>query len=369
MKLTTLKMHFGQIKRNVYKITLISFVALSAGLLASCKEHKESSAISFKNPEQGKEYVLGQDVRVELDVPKGETVSSVTYMLDEKLLGKSADAAPVTFKSADLSLGYKLLSAIVDHNQTKDTITVNIVFKSAVKPAIYGYQVVNTFPHDTTSYTQGLEYHDGRFLESTGEYGTSTLRWVDPKTGKSLQRIDIDKQYFAEGSTLIDNKVVMLTWQNNMGIVYDASSFKQLSTFPYQNSREGWGLTFDGKQLLKSDGTNRIWFLNKDNLVEEKYIEVYDDKGQVDQLNELEYIDGKLYANIYQSDRIAIINPATGVVEAYIDASGILPKTDSYSNTDVLNGIAWDAKGKRLYITGKKWDKLFEIKMIPGKGK
>jgi glutamine cyclotransferase len=350
-------------------MTVLSFVALSLTLLVSCKEHNESSAISFKNPEQGKEYVLGQDVRVELDVPKGETVSAVTYLLDNKVLGKSADASTFTFKSTDLSLGYKLLSAVVDHNQIKDTLTVNIVFKSAVKPEIYGYQVLNTFPHDTTSYTQGLEYHGGRFLESTGEYGTSTLRWVDPKTGKTLQRIDIDKQYFAEGSTLIDNKVVMLTWQNNLGIIYDAASFKQISTFPYQNSREGWGLASDGKQLLKSDGTNRIWFLNKDNMTEERYIEVYDDKGQIDQLNELEYIDGKIYANIYQSDKIAIINPATGVVEAYIDATGILPKSDNYMNTDVLNGIAWDAEGKRLYITGKKWDKLFEIKVVPAKTK
>jgi glutamine cyclotransferase len=357
-------MRFGLTKNN---LSIAAAIVLSLTAFAACKSEKTSSAIGFKLPEQGKEYVLGQDVRLELEVPQGETVSGVTYMLDNKVLGTQANAQPFTFKTTDLSLGYKLVSAIVNHQDKKDTVTVNVVFKSPVKPATYSYQVVNTFPHDTTSYTQGIEYHNGRFLESTGLEGQSTLRWVDVKTGKAIKRIDIDKQYFGEGSTLIDNKVIMLTWQNNMGFIYDAATFKQIGTFPYQNSREGWGLTFDGKQLLKSDGTNRIWFLNKDNLKEERSVDVFDDKGQVDQLNELEYIDGKLYSNIYQTNKIAIINPNSGVVEAYIDVTGILPKSDTYPNTDVLNGIAYDKQGKRLFITGKKWDKLFEIKTVPAK--
>jgi glutamine cyclotransferase len=359
-------MRFGPIKN---KVSIAAVFVLSMSAFASCKTEKTSSSIGFKLPEQGKEYTLGQDVRLELDVPTGETVSGVTYMLDQKVLGTQANGQPFTFKTGDLTLGYKLVSAIVSHEAAKDTITVNIVLKSAIKPEIYSYQILNTYPHDTTSYTQGLEYHDGRFLESTGENGQSTLRWVDLKTGKAIKKIDIDQQYFGEGSTLIGNKVVMLTWQNNMGFVYDAATFKQLSTFPYQNSREGWGLTFDGNQLLKSDGTNRIWFLNKESIKEERYIEVFDDKGQVDQLNELEYIDGKLYSNVYQTNKIAIIDPKSGAVESYIDATGILPKSDTYMNTDVLNGIAWDKQGKRLFITGKKWDKLFEIKMVPAKVK
>jgi glutamine cyclotransferase len=357
-------MRFGLTKKN---LSIAAAIVLSLTAFAACKTEKTSTAIGFKLPEQGKEYVLGQDVRLELDVPQGASVSGVTYMLDDKVLGSQSNGQPFTFKTTDLSLGYKLVSAIINHEDKKDTATVNIVFKSPVKPALYSYQVVNTFPHDTTSYTQGLGYYDGRFLESTGENGQSTLRWVDPKTGNAIKKIDIDKQYFGEGSTLVDNKVIMLTWQHNMGFVYDAETFKQLSTFPYQNSREGWGLTFDGKQLLKSDGTNRIWFLNKDNMKEERFIDVFDDKGQVDQLNELEYIDGKLYSNVYQTSKIAIINPNSGVVEAYIDATGILPKSDTYMNTDVLNGIAWDKQGKRLFITGKKWDKLFEIKAVPAK--
>ena len=157
----------------------------------------------------------------------------------------------------------------------------------------------------------------------------------------------------------------MLTWLENVGFVYDGKSLALLDTFPYQNSREGWGLTFDGQQLIKSDGTNRIWFLNKDNYKEEQYIDVYDNNGAVDQLNELEYIDGKIYANIYQTDKIAVINPKNGAIEQYIDLTGILPDKDRFANTDVLNGIAWDAAGKRLFVTGKKFDKLFHIAVIP----
>jgi glutamine cyclotransferase len=363
-------MHFGPANLTLKNSKLLIFTTLLFSIICiSCKQDSNSAdaGFGFKSPEQGKEYLAGQEVQVQLDVPKGETVNSVTYLLDNQQLGTKNDSSAFTFPTKDLTLGYKLVSAVVDHGGTKDTLTVNILIKSSIKPVIYSYEVLNTYPHDTTSYTQGLEYHDGRFLESTGEYGQSTLRWVDVKSGKTLQRMDFEQQYFAEGSTLIDGKVVLLTWQNNMGFVYDAKSFKQLSTFNYQNSREGWGLTFDGKQLLKSDGTNKIWFLNKETYQEEKSIEVFDDKGAVDQLNELEYIDGKLYANVYQSNRIAIIDPKTGAVEAYIDASGILPKSDNFMNTDVLNGIAWDAKAKKLYITGKKWDKLFEIKLVPSK--
>jgi len=363
-------MRFGQANvtiKNTKLIVLFSLILSTACM--SCKQENGGSTpgYGFKAPEQGASYVLGQDVDVQLEVPEGQTIKSVTYMLDSTQLGTKNDGTAFRFPTKDLSLGYKLISAIVDNGTNKDTLTVNILVKSAIKPVIHGYQVVNAFPHDTTSYTQGLEYHDGRLLESTGEVGKSTLRWVELKTGKTLQRIDIAPPYFAEGSTLIDGKVIMLTWQHNMGFVYDAQSFKQLSTFNYQNSREGWGLTFDGKQLLKSDGTNKIWFLNKDNYQEERSIEVYDDQGEVSQLNELEYIDGKLYANIYQSNRIAIIDPKTGAVEAYIDATSILPQSDTFINTDVLNGIAWDAKGKRLFITGKRWDKLFEIKLVPAK--
>jgi len=334
-------------------------------MAVSCNQGKSSAYVSFKLPEQGQGVKQGEELTIQLDVPAAANVTEATYLVDGKVIGTKKDATPFAFKTGNLALGYRLISAVVDDGSKKDTITVNIELKSAITPPIDGYEVVNVFPHDTTSYTQGLEYHDGKFLESTGEYGSSTLRWVDIKSGKSLQRIDIDKKYFAEGVSLVDDKIVLLTWQANMGFIYNPETFKQIGTFPYQNSREGWGLTFDGKQLIKSDGTNRIWFLNKDTYREESYIDVYDDRGQVDQLNELEYIDGKIYANVYQTDNLIIIDPKTGAIERYVDLSGILPEKDKFSNTDVLNGIAWDAKGKRLFVTGKRFDKLFEIKLVP----
>ena len=361
-------MHFGRLSTifSSRKITFLIAAAFVGSVFSSCKDDEDKvEAIGFKLPEQGQSFGLGDEVKVQLDLPGDTKVTSVDYLLDGKSVGKKNDGEQFAFQTKDLSLGYKLITAVVDNGAKKDTVTINIVLKSAVKPAEFTYKVVNTYPHDTASYTQGLEYHNGRFLESTGERGSSQLRWVELQTGKAIQKIDLDKKYFGEGSAMVGNKIIMLTWQENVGFVYDGKSLALLDTFPYQNSREGWGLTFDGQQLIKSDGTNRIWFLNKDNYKEEQYIDVYDNNGAVDQLNELEYIDGKIYANIYQTDKIAVINPKNGAIEQYIDLTGILSEKDRFPNTDVLNGIAWDAAGKRLFVTGKKFSKLFQISVIP----
>jgi glutamine cyclotransferase len=363
-------MHFGQRNKmsNIRKMVPLIGLLLSMVIVVSCKdEGSKAENIGFKLPEQGQSFSLGEDVKVQLDVPADAKVTRVDYLLDGKPAGTENGADEFVLKTADLTLGYKLITAVVEKAAGKDTVTINIVVKSNIKPVNFSYKVLNTYPHDTTSYTQGLEYHNGKFLESTGEYGQSTLRWVDLQTGKALQKITIDPKYFGEGSSLVGDKIVMLTWKENTGFIYDAKSLKELGTFPYQNSREGWGLTFDGKRLMKSDGSNRIYFLNKDNYTEEGAIEVYDNNGQIDQLNELEYIDGKIYANIYQTDKIAVINPLNGAVEQYIDMTGLLPEKDKFANTDVLNGIAWDAAGKRLFVTGKKYDKLFHIALVPAK--
>lgn len=368
-------MHSGQVKRKVtlFKVVLSACLLTGMSVVVACKDTKTSAGtgIMFKLPEQGQSIGLGEDLKVELNVPAGATIKSATYSLDGKEVGSQSSGAPLLVKTAGLSLGYKLITAIVDDGEKKDTLTINVEIKSGLKPAEYGYQIVNTLPHDTSAYTQGLEYHGGRFLESTGQEGHSTLRWVDVKSGKVLQEIKLDSQYFGEGSSLVDGKVVMLTWQNRLGVVYDAKTFKQLSTFPYQSSIEGWGLCFDGKQLLKSDGTNKIWFLNKDTYKEESSIEVYDNNGPVNSLNELEYIDGKVYANVYQKNIIVVIDPKSGVIEKQIDFSGLLPadyyKTPDEQGNNVLNGIAWDKDGKRLFVTGKKWPKMFEVKLIPKK--
>ena len=361
-------MHSGQAKFTLKRsqLILLNFLLLGAALIVSCKEQgMKNDVLGFKLPEQGQTYGLGEEVKVQLDVPAKSKVTNVSYLLDGKAVGTQTNAGSFSIKTADLSLGYKLITAVVDDGTRKDTVTINIVLKSSVKPTDFTYKVVNVFPHDTSSYTQGLEYHNGQFLESAGEYGFSTLKWVALESGKAMEKIDIGKEYFAEGSTLIGDKILMLTWKENTGFVYEAKSLKQIGTFSYQNSREGWGLTHDGQHVIKSDGTNRIWFLNMTDYKEESYIDVYDNNGQVDQLNELEYVDGKIYANIYQTDKIAVIDPKNGAVESYIDMTGILPAKDRFPGTDVLNGIAWDSAGKRLFVTGKKFDKLFHIAVIP----
>ncbi|RZK82325.1 MAG: glutaminyl-peptide cyclotransferase [Pedobacter sp.] len=364
-------MHFGPVKNKIKLLKPATLLVLLIGLfvISSCKDDNIQGGVSFKYPEQGQTFSLGEDVKVSLEVPNGEQVTGATYLVDGEAVALKANADSVVIKTDDFAVGYKLITAIVSRGSVKDTLTINIVMKAGSKPALLGYKVVNVFPHDTSSYTQGLEYHDGKFLESTGLEGQSTLRWVNLQTGQASKKIDLDSQYFGEGSTLVGDKIVMLTWKSNLGFVFDAQSLQQLSTFPYQNSREGWGLAYDGQRLIKSDGSNRIYFLNKNTFKEESAIDVYDNDGPVDSINELEYINGKIYANIYTKDYLVVIDPKSGIVEKKIDLTGLLSKGYSRiprdSNIDVLNGIAWDKVGKRLFVTGKKWPKLFEITLVP----
>ena len=363
-------MHSGPVKKN---LRLIPVFCLAIGLLfvTSCKDKPVVNAIGFKLPEQGQSFGLGEEIKVQLDLPDGEKINSATYLIDGKPAGSSKDTKAVSLKTSGLAVGYRIITAIVDRDGQQDTATINVVMHSGIKPAQYTYKVIKTYPHDTTSYTEGLAYHDGRFLESTGEEGESTLRWVELATGKAIKRLDLDKKYYGEGSALVGDKVVMLTYKTNLGFVYDAKTFKQLDSFNYQTSREGWGLVFDGQHLITSDGSNRLYFMNKDTYKDEKVIDVFDDKGPVDMINELEYIDGKLYANLFTKNDVIVIDPASGIVEKRIDLYGLLPagyfKTDYAIGNNVLNGIAYDQVGKRLFVTGKRWPKLFQIELVPRK--
>jgi glutaminyl-peptide cyclotransferase len=223
-----------------------------------------------------------------------------------------------------------------------------------------GYTVVHTYPHDPESYTQGLVYQDGFLYEGTGREGKSVLRKVELTTGKVLQQVNLLNAYFGEGIVLWKDKIIQLTWRSRIGFVYDLATFKQLRTFTY--SREGWGITHDGKRLIMSDGSSTLYFWDPETLKEIGHLDV-DDKGSpVPELNELEYIHGEIYANVWQTDRIARISPATGHVLGWIDLRGLGPPVDP-STGNVLNGIAYDAKRNRLFVTGKLWPKLFEIKV------
>ena len=222
------------------------------------------------------------------------------------------------------------------------------------------YKVIATFPHDTTSFTQGLVFADGELYESTGLNGESTLRRVDITTGKTLQRIDVPKQYFAEGLALVGDELLQLTWQHRLGFVYDRKTFKQKRTFTYNT--EGWGIAYDGaSRLIMSDGTDTLTYLDPKTFAATKTLRVRDAGRPISNLNELEWIEGEIWANVWQTDRIARISPSTGEVNAWIDFSSLFPRAQRTPPADELNGIAYDKATRRIFITGKKWPKLYQI--------
>jgi glutamine cyclotransferase len=226
----------------------------------------------------------------------------------------------------------------------------------------YTYKVVNTYPHDIYAFTQGLLISDGEMYESTGQNGLSTLRKVELTTGKVVKKVDVPAQYFAEGLAELKGKLYQLTWQSGVGFIYERDTFKKIGEFRY--SGEGWGLTTDGTDLILSDGTNQIRFIDPATFSVKRTISVFGGGLPLDQLNELEYINGEIYANIWKTNSIVKINPQSGKVTGWIDMSNILPEKDRTTQTDVLNGIAFDKEKERLFVTGKRWPKLFEIQLI-----
>ena len=225
----------------------------------------------------------------------------------------------------------------------------------------YKLKVVNEYPHDTHAYTQGLFFYGGELYETTGQYGESTFRKVDLTTGEPKEKLNFNKKYFAEGSTELDGKFYVLTWESKVAFVYDAATMTYEKAYSYP--REGWGITTDGEQLITSDGSSRLYFLDKDFQLKRSVV-VRLDGRPVHYLNELEYIDGKIWANMYLSDLIFIIDPESGNIEGAIDCAGLLSKNLRNDNTDVLNGIAYNPSTKKIYLTGKNWPRLFEIQIV-----
>ena len=224
----------------------------------------------------------------------------------------------------------------------------------------YKLEVVAEYPHDTGSYTQGLFFHDGQMYESTGLHGKSTFRKVDVETGEALEKLNFDKKYFVEGSVIWNGNLYILTWESRVAFIYDAETLEYKSSWKYP--REGWGITTDGKHLIASDGTANLYFMDE-NFAQKKKVLVTIEDRPVRFLNELEYIDGKIWANVYTADEIVIIDPKDGRVEGVIDCRGLLPKELRTPDTDVLNGIAYDEKTGKIYLTGKNWPKIYEIKL------
>ncbi|BCR06041.1 glutaminyl-peptide cyclotransferase [Desulfuromonas versatilis] len=228
---------------------------------------------------------------------------------------------------------------------------------------VYGYRIVNSYPHDPGAFTQGLVYLEGVLYEGTGLQGSSSLRRVDLESGRVEQLQRLAGTLFGEGIAAWGDKLIQLTYRNRLLLVYDRASFRLLATHPYP--REGWGITHDGQRLIVSDGTSVLRFLDPQTFAESGRVAIHDRGRPVERLNELEFVEGEIFANVWQTDRIARIDPQTGEVTGWIDLAGLLPPALRRGNTDVLNGIAYDAKGRRLFVTGKLWPALFEIELLP----
>ncbi len=336
-------------------------LALSIVTITSCSD----TGYKFKL-NTSKKTTLGKKAAIKFEQLKGEKIDSVQLFVDKKRVNKNETS--VAINTADFGVGKHAVTALAFYPNKSKKINNSIEILAKDAPAVYSYKIINTFPHDKDAYTQGLEYKDGFLYETTGRRGQSTLRKVDIKTGEVLQKVGLDKKYFGEGMTILNNKIYWLTWQARKGFVYDLDTFKQVGEFDYNHSNEGWGLTHNDNELIKSDGTNKIWFLNSENQKEKRNIQVYTNKYPVDNLNEIELINGKIYANKWQQNSIVIINSETGVVEGVANLNGLRDIVAKEQNLepsdDVLNGIAYDSENNRLFVTGKHWGKLFEIELI-----
>ena len=319
----------------------------------------------IKNPESEQRFKFGENMQIILE-PLDDTpvIDSVIYLFGSDKIGKSISKPWVcNWKVLGIKIGKNTISTLVYYNnKATSTNRVSVVILPDKQPENLSYRILNVYPHDIHAYTQGLIYENGFLYEGTGQYNESSLREVNIKTGEPLRVVNLPGEIFGEGITIFGSRIFQLTYKSQVGFVYDKESFERLQKVYYEN-KEGWGLTNDGSHLIMSDGSNLIYFMDPEYFTEISRLEVYDEKGPVERLNELEYINGKIYANIYGSDEIVVIDPKSGAVIAKIDFKGILPEKDMHSRIDVFNGIAYNTDNQTLFVTGKYWPKLFEVKL------
>ncbi|MCK0159781.1 glutaminyl-peptide cyclotransferase [Allomuricauda sp. F6463D] len=313
---------------------------------------------------ENKALQQNQQVGIALKNKKDIEISDLHYYIDDKEL--PVENGKITL---DLpTLGNKILVAKFNVEEHAVEIKKNIRLLAASAPKVYTYEIIASYPHDPGAYTQGLEFYKDTLYESTGKKGFSTLRKVDYETGEVLTNIPMNNSVFGEGITIMNEKLYQLTWQSGLGYVYDISNLEKIKDFFYDKSREGWGLCNDGEKIFKSDGTEKIWFLDPETLQEQGYIETVTNKSIFNRANELEYVDGKIYANVYQKESMMIIDATSGAIEGVINFGGLKNKVKKGPEWDegnsVLNGVAFHPERKTFFVTGKNWDKLFEVKIL-----
>ena len=315
-----------------------------------------SSGFEIQIKSSGDKILIDDRISINIISPNKKIIDSIKYYLNDRLVSKEV-------KLVDYKVGENNVAAKIFSNNEIISINKKFDIYSNIEPEIMTYKVITEYKHDKNAYTQGLEFYNNQLYESTGLNGKSTLRKSDYISGEILNIVKLDYEYFGEGLTIINDKIYQLTWKNNIGFIYDLD-FNKIGNFDYGKSKEGWGLCNDGSFIYKSDGTNKIWILDPETLEEIRFIEVLTNRSKIKNINELEFINGKIYANTYQFNRdvVIVINPLNGVVEKVIDFSGIRDRVTQKPDLDVMNGIAYfDGK---IFVTGKNWDKLFEVEVV-----
>ena len=335
-------------------------VILLALILIGCKDiSSDQFKLKVLNPDQ---LTQVSTLKLKLINPNDFSIDSIK-LVDGNSTKKIAAKSVFELQLSEQKLGVNSISVEVFSEGKSVEVKTSFTVYNSKKPQLYTYKIINAYPHDIKAYTQGLEFYKDTLYESTGLRGKSSLRKVNYKTGEIYKKVDLNQFYFGEGLTIFNEKIIQLTYQSNEGLIYNLD-MEKIGKFKYNASKEGWGLTHDHQWLYKSDGSTKIWKLDQETLEEVDYIQAVTHSAVLNRLNELEYINGKIYANTYLKDGIVIINPETGAVEGLIDLRGLKKKVTQHDQLDVLNGIAYNKNTKQLFVTGKNWDKLFEIELI-----
>ncbi len=325
------------------------------------KQIKKLNNIVVSSPLENESYKIGEKININFSLKDKFKIDSVKYFIDGKSI-ISNKANEITLSTDSLKVGKHKIKIVCFYNSKKERKRISVILKSDIIPKKLSYKVIKKYKHDKASYTQGLIYKDGFLYEGTGQWRESMLRKEKLENNELIQSYSLPDNVFGEGIVIVDDKIIQLTWQSKTAYRYDLNSFKLLNTFNYQT--EGWGITNYGDNLIMSDGSNKLYILEKDFFTKIGEIEVFDDNGPVNYLNELENVNGKIYANIYQSNYIVEINPRTGKVISKLDLTELVPVEYKNDEDNVLNGIAYNNKNKYFYITGKRWAVLYELEIL-----
>ncbi len=346
---------------KIYNLFITTFLALNIASCGDSQSDKEGY-FSFDNSTLKSMYKANDKVDFALLNNDNKTIDSVVYFANNEKIASVKGNGKFTLDLNGKKLGYQNIKALVYFEGDTISTQTRVEVAAAIAPKLFKYTIVNTYDHDVDAFTEGYEFFRDTLVESTGQNGKSYLAKVDYKTGKAYKKVGLDQQYFGEGLTVINNKIYLLTYKNLEGFIYDANTMKKIKSFQYDKQIEGWGMTNDGKNIYHSDGTEKIWTMDPETQKLVDFVNVYTNDSKIKSVNELEWINGKIYGNIWQKDAIAVINPQTGAVEAVLDLTALRAKVTN-KEAEVLNGIAFRKSTNTIFVTGKNWNKTFEIKV------